>query len=92
MTITPRADSYTAGSTLYHMLTGKSPLSLLPDVIRSLDEHAVQPEKWDWKLLERKARRPTVEFIRACLDPLPGNRPAGGEELYTTLTQLVATS
>jgi serine/threonine protein kinase len=89
MSITPRADSYTVGSTLYHLLTGKHPLSLLPDVIRSLDEHAVRPEKWDWGLLQRRAGAATVALVRACLDPVAGNRPAHGEELATALAQLV---
>jgi serine/threonine protein kinase len=89
MSITPRADSYTVGSTLYHMLTGQALLSLLPEVIRSLDEHAVQPEKWDWARLARRASRATVDLVRACLDPVASSRPAGGEELYAALSQLV---
>ena len=89
MTITPRADCYGVGSTLFHLLTGKNPLSLLPDVIRSLDEHSVRPDKWDWKLLEAKARPATVRLVRACLDPLAGNRPRDGEELYGAFTDVV---
>ncbi len=85
MAITPRADSYSVGSTLYHLLTGKNPLSLLPDVIRSLDEHCVRPEKWDWALLGRRAGSATVRLIRACLEPAARNRPADGEELYNAL-------
>jgi hypothetical protein len=89
MTITPRADVYTFGSTLYHLLTGKNPLSFLPDVIRSLDEHAVRPEKWDWALLQRKASAATCRLVRECVDPVAGNRPAGGEELCAALSRLV---
>jgi serine/threonine protein kinase len=91
MAITPRADSYCVGSTLYHLLTGKNPLSLLPDVIRSLDEHCVRPEKWDWGLLGQKASQATVRLVRACLEPVARNRPADGEELYAAISDLVKT-
>jgi serine/threonine protein kinase len=88
MSITPRADSYTVGSTLFHLLTGKNPLGLLPAVIRSLDEHAVGPEKWEWGLLERRASPATVRLVRACLEPAASNRPRDGDELYDALTRL----
>jgi serine/threonine protein kinase len=92
MTITPAADSYAAGSSLYHLLTGVAPLSLLPDVIRSTDEHAVRPERWDWPLLERKASPATCKLIRACLDPAASDRPADGEALYTEINRLLGSS
>ena len=92
MSITPAADSYTAGSTLFHLLTGKSPLTFLPDMIRSLDEHAVRPERWDWPLLERKASPATCRFIRDCLDPVAANRPADGADLYEQINRLLVSS
>jgi serine/threonine protein kinase len=74
MTITPAADSYTAGSTLFHLLTGKPPLSFLPDVIRSADEHAVRPENWDsfapastrWPATGRPTGRPWSSRSTTC--------------------------
>jgi serine/threonine protein kinase len=92
MTIAPAADCYTAGSTLYHLLTGQAPLSLLPDVIRSLDEHAVRPENWDWALLGRRASPATCQLIRACLDPLPENRPADGAALHEQINRLLGST
>lgn len=89
MSITPRADVYAAGSTLYHLLTGISPLTLLPEVVRSLDEHAVRPEKWDWKRLRAKASQPVCDLIQACLSPLARERPADGGELLAALTGLI---
>jgi serine/threonine protein kinase len=89
MTITAAADSYTAGSTLFHLLTGKAPLSFLPDVIRSTDEHAVRPESWDWALLEQKASPPTCALVRRCLDPVASNRPADGAALYDEINRLL---
>jgi serine/threonine protein kinase len=89
MTITAAADSYTAGSTLFHLLTGKAPLSFLPDVIRSSDEHAVRPESWDWARLEKKASPATCRLIRSCLDPTAGNRPADGAELFEQINRLL---
>src|SRR5262249_53176207 len=66
MSIGPPADVYPFGSTLYHLLTGHSPLALLPEVVRSQDEHAVRPERWDWAGLARRASPGTCRLVRAC--------------------------
>jgi serine/threonine protein kinase len=89
MSVTPATDVYAAGATLYHLLTGVSPLTLLPGVIRSLDEHAVNPDRWDWARLRSKASRPTCDLIGACLAPSPRDRPADGGELLGAINRLV---
>src|SRR5206468_1731671 len=47
VSLTPAADSFTAGSTLYHLLTGQSPAKLLPSGLGATEQH-VQPDRWDW--------------------------------------------
>jgi len=91
MSITPRADVYAVGASLYHLLTGTNPLSLLPEVVRSLDDHAVRPEKWDWERLRSKASQPTCELLRACLEPQARDRPADGGELLAAISPAVRT-
>ena len=87
MPIGSPTDSYCVGATLYHLLTGQSPASLLPDIIRSEDQHAVVPDRWDWKLLEKRASGETVRFVKACLGP-SRDRPADGEVLVKELRRL----
>src|SRR5262249_46242006 len=90
MSITPAADSYAVGSTLYHLLTGQAPLELLPKVIRSQDEHAVAPGRWDWPALQKRASPATYRFVRACLEPSARNRPPDGEALVGEINRLLA--
>jgi len=77
--LTPAADSYTVGSTLYHLITGQAPLELLPPN-PAPGNRAVPFDRWGWARLKERVSARTYQFIRDCLDPRPGNRPKDGSE------------
>jgi serine/threonine protein kinase len=77
--VTAAADAYAAGSTLYHLLTGRPPADFLPRVPRGPEDHAVHPDRWDWALLEGKASPGACRLVRRCLHPVPGQRPTDDE-------------
>jgi serine/threonine protein kinase len=87
-TLTPAADSYTVGSTLYHLLTGQSPTDLLSGGLAGTERH-VRPDRWDWDLLSRKASAATVRLVRTCLEPGAKDRPADGSTLHDALVRLL---
>lgn len=69
--LTPAADVYTVGANLFHLLTGKSPLTFLPQNLASLQPRAVS---FDFKLLDGVCRPALKELITRCLDADPARR------------------
>ncbi|WP_397569276.1 serine/threonine protein kinase [Schlesneria sp. T3-172] len=88
-TLTPTADSYTVGSTLFHMLTGRRPEEFLGSNAAVGGPQSVSFRNWDWPRLEQTARRETQEFIRRCLSPTPSERPADGRALVAEIEHLL---
>jgi serine/threonine protein kinase len=87
--LTQAADSYTVGSTLYHMLTGKAPSSFFSPSHASGARKALRYADWDGELLKRRATAKTSRFIFECLDDNPKARPANGAELYDRIETLL---
>jgi serine/threonine protein kinase len=87
--LTPAADSYTVGSTLYHLLTGTAPGKFLPPGLAGSATPAVLPDRWDWALLEKKATAATCKLVRACLHANPRDRPPDGAALHEEITRLL---
>jgi serine/threonine protein kinase len=85
----PAADSYTVGSTLFHLLTGKAPAEFLPTNLAGTGAQAVAHDRWDWELLKQKASLPTCALVRRCLAERPAERPAGAAELYEEIGRLL---
>jgi serine/threonine protein kinase len=86
--LTPAADSYTVGSTLFHMLSGHHPGTLIKASSLVSTRKSLRTEEWDFELLNGKASIPTIKFIRDCLDASPRNRPAHGEELARAIAAI----
>jgi serine/threonine protein kinase len=83
--LTPAADIYTVGSTLFHLLTGKSPLEFLPVGLALRQPRAVQ---LDTRLLDGVCRPATRQMIERCLAPEPAARYPDMEALLPVLRQL----
>lgn len=88
-TLRPAADSYTVGSTLFHMLSGRKPDSFLGSNAAVGGLQFVAFRNWDWPSLERTIRRETYEFLRRCLAENPSERPADGRALSTEISLLL---
>ncbi|MDB5387826.1 MAG: serine/threonine protein kinase [Planctomycetaceae bacterium] len=87
--LTAAADSYTVGSTLYHILTGKSPATFLASELVGTGPKSVKYENWDWTHLKSRVSRETVWLIQRCLQSRHQDRPAGAAELSQELEALL---
>jgi serine/threonine protein kinase len=83
--LTPAADVYTVGSTLFHLLTGRSPLEFLPAGLALNQARAV---RLDTSLLLDVCRPATRELIARCLAEDPAGRYADMRELERALEEL----
>jgi serine/threonine protein kinase len=84
--LTPAADIYTVGSNLFQLLTGRSPLELLPPGAAGLQARAVS---LDTKLLEGLCRPATRALVERCLAPDPEARYPDAETLQRALEDLL---
>lgn len=87
--LTPASDSYTVGSTLFHMLSGCHPGSFFKSTNLISTRKALRVDEWDFALLKNKASDRTTNFIKDCLDWNPRNRPADGDELTKAIRAIV---
>ncbi len=85
----PATDSYTVGSTLFHMLTGRAPADFLGSNAAVGGQQSVSFRNWDWPSLERIVRRETYDFVRRCLAEKPAERPADGRALVAEIASLL---
>lgn len=83
--LTTAADSYTVGSTLYHVLTGKSPATFLGSELTGTGPKAVKYEHWDWNHLSSRVSAGTLSLVQRCLQTRHTDRPAGAVELSREL-------
>jgi serine/threonine protein kinase len=79
--LTPAADVYTVGSTLFHLLSGRSPVDVVGAGL------ATQPRAapLDPKLLAPHCRPATRQLVERCLAVEPAARYADGEALHQAL-------
>lgn len=80
----PAADSYTFGSTLFHMLTGASPAELCS----TTGPPSISHHRWDWDLLRRKTSQGMYRLVKECLAENPAERPATGAQLYNEIVAI----
>jgi serine/threonine protein kinase len=85
----PTADSYTVGSTLFHMLTGCNPANFLGSNAAVGGAQSVAFRNWDWPALDRKVQGKTGNFVRRCLAEKASDRPADGRTLAAEITSLL---
>ncbi|MBI1832921.1 MAG: protein kinase [Planctomycetes bacterium] len=83
--LSPAADVYTIGANLYQLLTGKSPLELLPPGL-AMQARSVQ---FDFKLLEGACRPALRTLIERCLDGEPAKRFQDAKSLHGAMTDLL---
>jgi serine/threonine protein kinase len=83
--LTPAADVYTVGTTLFHLLTGRSPLEFLAGGL------AVQPRavRLDARLLESRCRPAVRQLIERCLAPEPAGRYPDAQALHEALERVL---
>lgn len=86
--MTPATDAYTVGSTLFHMLTGVEPRTLLGPNAMTGGPQSVPFRNWDWLALEAKVRPMTYNFVRRCLAERAVDRPAHGRALCDEIAVL----
>jgi serine/threonine protein kinase len=86
--LTPAADIYTAGSNLFHLLTGRSPLEFLASGLATGQPRAVQ---LDTRLLEGRCRPATRQLIERCLAADPAQRYPDAEALQRALDEVIQT-
>ncbi len=85
-TLTPAADVYTVGANLFQLLTGKSPLELLPPAIGVMQARAAQ---FDFKLLEGACRPALADLVKRCLDPEPTKRFQDARSLHDAMNDIL---
>lgn len=90
--LSPAFDCYTVGSTLFHMLTGVVPTSLMLSTSLISIRKSLRSDEWKFEVLEKRALPKTCEFIRKCLSEQPADRPKDGMELTKQLAALVKAS
>lgn len=82
--LTPAADVYTIGANLFELLTGKSPIELLPPTLGANQPRAAA---FDFKLLDcRPALR---ELIERCLDADAAKRFADARSLHQAMNAIL---
>jgi serine/threonine protein kinase len=86
--LSPAADIYTVGSTLFHLLTGRSPLEFLPAGLALNQARAV---RLDTALLAEVSRPATRRIVERCLADDPAARYADMGELRRALEEVLAT-
>ncbi|MCI0463363.1 MAG: protein kinase [Gemmataceae bacterium] len=84
--LTPAADVYTVGSTLFHLLTGRSPLEFLPSGVAPGQPRSV---RLDLRLLEGHCRPATRALIERCLAHEPEERLADAEGLMREIDRIL---
>ena len=84
--ITPAADCYGLGGTLYHMLTGVNPRRLLPKNFRDEEIRAV---RLDLKALEGRCSKPMAAVVARCVAWEPEARFQTVRELRAELAPLL---
>jgi serine/threonine protein kinase len=87
--LTAAADSYTVGSTLYHILTGVAPATFLASELVGTGPKSVKYESWDWGHLQRRVSPGTMSLIQNCLQARHLDRPAGAVEISRELDTLL---
>ncbi|MCC6420182.1 MAG: serine/threonine protein kinase [Gemmataceae bacterium] len=84
--LTPAADVYTVGATLFHLLTGRSPVEFLPSGAAPTQARAV---RLDTGLLDGLCRPETGQMIERCLAPEPEERYPDAETLIRDIEKLL---
>jgi serine/threonine protein kinase len=84
--LTPAADVYSVGATLFELLSGRSPLEFAAGNLGKSQARAVV---LDLKLLEGKCRPSVHKFIERCLDPDPLKRFADAAVLQRAMQKLL---
>ncbi len=83
--LTPAADVYTVGATMFHLLTGRSPLEFLPAGAPVTQPRAV---RLDLGLTAELCRPATQRLLERCLAPDPSARYADMGALGRALAEL----
>lgn len=83
--LTPAADTYTVGSTLFHLLTGRAPATFLTSELTGTGPKSVKFDQWDWQGLKTRVSSRTFSLIQQCLQTRHLDRPAGARELLQEL-------
>jgi serine/threonine protein kinase len=84
--LTPAADVYTLGTTLFHLLTGRSPLEFLPAGLPLGQARAV---RLDLNLVADRCRPATRQFLQRCLAADPAARYPDIETFEHALAELL---
>lgn len=84
--LTPAADVYTVGSTLFHLVTGRSPTEFLGTALGKNQARAVH---LDTRLLEGHCRPELRALIERCLEFQPDRRFADAESLQKALSAVM---
>jgi serine/threonine-protein kinase len=87
--ITPRTDLYNFGATMYHVLTGRSPLPPEPNTLPGARTRP--PPVVAVGLLGPDVPAELTDLILRCTAPEPDRRPRGAGEVRRALTRLART-
>src|SRR5205814_6890487 len=83
--LTPAADVYTVGANLYQLVTGTSPLELLPPALGANQPRAAQ---FDFARLDGVCRPALKALIQRCLDADPLKRFADAQSLHRAMNAI----